>query len=142
MKAFFDSSVLIAAFYAPHVDHGASLNAIRTAKRKSAFCAAHTLAEVYSVMTRMPVRPRVSPSQGLLFIEAIQERFTVITLTDREYFAVITDAAGRGIVGGRIYDALILRCARKAMVEAIYTWNLTDFQRVAPPDLASAIRTP
>ena len=142
MKAFFDSSVLVAAFYGAHVHHAASLAAIQMATKKTASCAAHTLAEVYSVMTRLPVRPRINPEQGLLFIESIRERFGVVTLSDREYYEVIATAAGRGIGGGKIYDALILRCAEKSMAESIYTWNLTDFRQLADPDLSSRIRTP
>ena len=142
MKAFFDSSVLVAAFYGAHVHHAASLAAIQSATKKTASCAAHTLAEVYSVMTRLPVRPRISPEQGLLFIESIRERFTVVTLSDKEYYEVIAAAAGRGIGGGKIYDALILRCAEKSKAEAIFTLNLTDFRQLAAPELSSRIRTP
>ncbi len=142
MKAFFDSSVLVAAFHGAHVGHEHSLAAIRTATKKTAFCAVHTLAEVYSVMTRLPVRPRIAPSQGLLFVESIRERFTTVALSDREYFAVIAGAAERGVSGGKIYDALILRCAEKAQAEVIFTWNLADFRLLAGDELAARIRTP
>lgn len=142
VKSFFDSSVLVAAFYGAHVHHEASLAAIQTTSRKTASCAMHTLAEVYSVLTRLPVRPRISPSQGLLFIESIRERFTVVALSEREHFEVIAAAAGQGISGGRIYDALIVRCAEKSEADAIYTWNLGDFARIADGALVSRIRTP
>ena len=114
----------------------------RRPAKKTASCAAHTLAEVYSVMTRLPVRPRIGPEQGLLFIESIRERFTTIALSDREYFEVIASAAERGIAGGKIYDALILRCAEKSKVEAVFTWNLTEFRQLADPEFAGRIRTP
>ena len=142
MKAFFDSSVLVAAFYQAHVHHEASLAAIATASKKMAFCAAHTLAEVYSVMTRLPVRPRISPEQGLLFVESIRERFSVVALSEKEVFEVIAAAAERGIGGGKIYDALILRCAEKSKAEAIFTWNLDDFRQLAPSELADRIKIP
>ena len=142
MKAFFDSSVLVAAFYRAHVQHELSLAAIATASKKTAFCAAHTLAEVYSVMTRLPVRPRISPDQGLLFVDSIRERFSVVALSEKEYFEVIAAAAGRGIGGGKIYDALILRCAKKSKAEAVYTWNLDDFRQLAAGKLAAGLRTP
>ena len=116
--------------------------AIATATKKTAFCACHTLAEVYSVMTRLPVRPRIAPSQGLLFIESIRERFTTVALSEREYFEVIAAAAERGIGGGKIYDALILRCAEKSKAEAIFTWNLEDFRQLAATDSAARLRTP
>ncbi len=142
MKAFFDSSVLVAAFYGQHVHHEASMAVIATASKKTAFCAAHTLAEAYSVMTRLPVRPRISPEQGLLFVESIRERFSVVALSEKEVYEVITTAAGRGAGGGKIYDAMILRCAEKSKAEAIYTWNLDNFRQLASNELAAHLRTP
>jgi predicted nucleic acid-binding protein len=142
LKAFFDSSVLVAAFYGAHVHHYASLAAIQGANKKTAFCAAHTLAEVYSVMTRLPVRPRISPNQALLFVESIRERFSVVALSDTEYFEVIAAAAERGIGGGKIYDALISRCAEKSKAETVFTWNLEDFRQLAFGELAARLRTP
>ncbi|GAC1639669.1 MAG: hypothetical protein NVS9B14_20930 [Candidatus Acidiferrum sp.] len=50
-------------------------------------------------------------------------------------------AAERGIAGGRVYDALLLQCARKSKAEIIYTWNLKHFQAIAP-DLTKRMRTP
>jgi predicted nucleic acid-binding protein len=142
VRAFFDSSALVAAFYGAHVHHEASLAALQTASKETASCAAHTLAEVYAVMTRLPVRPRISLSQGLLFVESIRERFTIVTLSAKEYFEVIAGAAEHGIGGGKIYDALILRCAEKSKAETVYTWNLEDFRQVASTELAARIRTP
>lgn len=142
MKAFFDSSVLVAAFYGQHVQHETSLAAIATASKKTASCAAHTLAEVYSVMTRLPVRPRISPEQGLLFVESIRKRFSVVALSEKEVYEVIAAAAGRGVGGGKIYDAIILRCAEKSKAEAIYTWNLDDFRQLAADELAERLKSP
>jgi len=34
--------------------------------------------------------------------------------------------------GGILYDALQLRCAEKARCDRIYTFNLSDFVRLAP----------
>lgn len=80
-------------------------------------------------MTRLPGRHRLSGEQVLLFLENIRERLTLITLTGDEYHATIQEAAGAGVIGGTIYDALIARCALKAKVEAIYTWNTRHFQQ-------------
>ena len=142
MKAFFDSSVLVAAFYQAHVHHEASLAAIATASKKTAFCAAHTLAEVYSVMTRLPVRPRISPDQGLLFVDSIRERFSIVALSEKEVYEVIAAAAGQGVGGGKIYDAMILRCAEKSKAEAIFTWNLEDFRQLANSEVLVRLRAP
>ncbi len=80
-------------------------------------------------MTQMPGRNRLSGEQVLLFLEDIRERLTLITLTGDEYHAAIREAAEAGIVGGTIYDALIARCALKAKVEALYTWNTRHFEQ-------------
>ncbi len=87
------------------------------------------MAEVYSTMTRLPGRHRLSGEQVFLFLENIRERLTLITLTGDEYHGAIKEAAEVGIVGGTIYDALIARCALKAKAEAIYTWNTRHFEQ-------------
>jgi predicted nucleic acid-binding protein len=92
-------------------------------------------------MTVLPVKPMIPPEQVLLFVEETYKRLTVVSLDDAEYFDTIHKAAERGITSGRIYDALLLRCAAKVKARTIYTWNLKHFQAVAP-DLAERIRTP
>lgn len=134
--------MLVAAFYKAHVHHAASVAAIATASKETASCAAHTLAEVYSVMTRLPVRPRIGPDQGLLFVESIRERFSIVALSEKEVYEVIAAAAGRGVGGSKIYDAMILRCAEKSNAEAVYTWNLDDFRQLAVEGAAARLRTP
>ena len=129
MRAFFDTSFLIPVFIEDHENHERSLKAFVDADKKRDCCAAHSLAEVYATMTRMPGRQRLSGDQVLLFLENIRERLTLITLTGDEYHDVIKETAEAGIVGGTIYDALIARCALKAKVEAIYTWNTRHFQQ-------------
>jgi predicted nucleic acid-binding protein len=44
-------------------------------------------------------------------------------------------------VGERIYDALLLACARKSGADVIYTFNSRHFIRVAP-DLTDRIQAP
>ena len=113
-----------------HEHHERSLQAFADADKTRDCCAAHSLAEFYSTMTRLPGRHRLSGEQVLLFIENIRERLALITLTGAEYHAAIKQAAGAGIMGGTIYDALIARCAIKARVDAIYTWNTRHFQQL------------
>ncbi len=140
MKWFFDTSVLIPVFLEDHEHHEASLAAFVAADKKQACCAAHSLAELYSVLTRLPGN-RLSGEQVLLFLEAIEEHLTLIALDGREYYSAIREAAGAGIVGGMLYDALLARCARKAAAQVIYTWNLQHFRRLGP-EVAKRIKTP
>ena len=141
MRRFFDTSVLIAVFYGDHPAHQAAIQRYRDANPRTAFCAAHSVAELYAVMTRLPVRPAIAPEQCMLFVNDLRERFTLVGLTGAEYVATVARAAKAGLPGGKVYDALILACAGKAGAEVVYTLNAKDFERIAP-DLAGRIQSP
>jgi predicted nucleic acid-binding protein len=64
MKAFFDTSVLVPVFYGDHVYHHASLVAFVQCNKSNGWCGAHSLAEVFSTLTRMPGRHRISGAVG------------------------------------------------------------------------------
>lgn len=132
---------MIAAFWGDHSDHEASLRVFAEANRESGACGIHSLAEVYAVMTALPVRPILGPEQVFLFVQQVAERLTTITLEPAEYLDSIRAASDSGFAGGRIYDALLLACARKSQAGIIYTWNVKHFRQIAP-DLAGCIRTP
>ena len=141
MKEFFDTSVLVAAFWGGHVHHPASLKRFAAAKKEHSACGIHSLAEVYAVMTALPVKPMIPPEQALLFVEEVRNRLTLVSLSPREYFAVIQSAASRGFTGGRVYDALLLACADKCNAQSLFTWNLRHYQAIAP-HLAARIQSP
>ena len=141
MKQFFDTSVLVAAFFSFHIHHNPSLKRFASAEKSTSACGIHSLAEVYSAMTRLPVRPPIPPEQALLFLDEIRTRLTIVTLTPEEYFKTIQSAAAKGYTGGRVYDALLLACADKFQSQAIYTWNLKQFQALSPK-LADKIQNP
>ncbi len=141
MKEFFDTSVFIGAFWRGHPQHDASLKLVSAAKRKNSACAAHTLAEVYATMTALPVKDVIPPEQAMLFVQEVRERCTIVTLTEDDYSETIEHVAACGFSSGRVYDALLLKCAAKVKAEAIYTWNLKHFRTIAP-SLADRIQTP
>ena len=141
MKAFFDTSALIPVFLEDHEHHERSLKAFAGADKRRNYCAAHSLAEVYSTMTRLPGRHRLSGEQVLLFLENIRERLTLIALTGDEYLVAIMEAAEVGVIGGRIYDALIARCALKVRADTLYTWNTKHFEQFGPA-IVERLRTP
>ena len=141
MKAFLDTSVLVATFYAQHEHHAPSIELFLRFDKNDACCAAHSLAETYSVLTGRTGKNRATPDEALLFLGNIRDRLTIITLDSQEYFAAIEASAALGIVGGALYDALLAHCALKAQAESIYTWNLKHFQRLGTTITAS-IKTP
>lgn len=141
MKIFFDTSVLIATAVEGHEHHERSFALFVGADRKTACCAAHTLAEVYATLTRLPGKIRLSADQALLFLDSIEERLEVVSLDAREYRLAIREAATAGIVGGTTYDALLGWCALKARATRIYTWDVADFRRLGG-EVAQRVRTP
>lgn len=140
MKAFFDTSVLVAAFHAHNPQHDRSVTLFSSQKKSTAVTGAHCFAEFYAVTTRMPGRFRASPHEARLFLTDAQERFSVVTLDGPEYVEALDAASERGIAGWAIYDALIARCALKAKAQTIYTWNVRHFQRFA--EIADRVREP
>jgi len=141
VKAFLDTSVLVATFYADHEHHPPSIDLFLRHRKPDACCAAHSLAEIYSSLTGMPGKERASPDEALLFLGNIRERLTMVALTADEYASAIEAAAANGIVGGGIYDALIAHCALKAGAQTIYTWNVKHFKRLGA-DVAKRVSTP
>jgi len=141
VKSFFDTSVLVATSVEAHEHHERSFALFARADRKTAGCAAHSLAELYATLTRLPGKARLSADQALLFLDSVEERLEIVSLDVREYRLAIQDAAAAGIVGGTIYDALIGWCALKARANRIYTWDVADFQRLGT-EIAEKVRTP
>jgi predicted nucleic acid-binding protein len=131
LSALFDTSVLIPVFLEDHPHHERSLSAFVKANPRNDCCAAHSLAEVYATMTRLPGRFRPTREQVLAFLDDISARLALVTLSASEYRTAIRHAAELGVSGGTIYDALIARCAVKANVDTLYTWNQTHFEQVA-----------
>lgn len=141
MRVFCDTSVLIPLFYGDHQHHDASIRAVEQLQPGESFCASHNLLEVYSSLTRMPGRFRVSAERAGLFIAGLRERFQAVALTPGEYSSMLDHQSAAGITGGAIYDAMIARCAVKAEVETLLTWNLRDFTRFGP-EVAQLLKTP
>lgn len=129
MRAFLDTSVLVAAFYGDHEHHERSLALLAEQEKPGGYTAAHCLAEVYSVLTGMPGKDRVSPHEALLFLGDVRQRLAMIALEDTEYFAALESAAAIGVAGGSVYDALTAHCAVKAKAQTLYTWNVRHFRR-------------
>lgn len=141
MRSFFDTSVLVPVFVPGHQHQERSLIAFSAVDSRSGCCAAHSLAEVYASLTRLPGKYRAAPEQAILCLEAVQERLNVVALEAAEYVAAIREAAGTGIEGGTLYDAVLRACATKAKTDVLYTWNTRDFQRLGIK-VSRLVRTP
>jgi predicted nucleic acid-binding protein len=141
MRVFFDTSVFISVFWGGHPGHTPSMDLFRQATPKHSSCGIHSLAEVYASLTALPLRPSIVPEQAVLSIQEIRNRCSLVALSEDQYSETVEKAAARGLKSSMVYDALLLRCAEKADVEIIYTWNAKHFRAIAP-SLAERIQTP
>ncbi len=137
-----DTSVLVAASDTAHQHHAASLAVVSTARRDRAFCAAHTLAELYAVLTAAPAPRRRPTADVLANAQHAASVFTPIALNVDDYLWVLRHAGSVGLRSGQVYDALILKAAERAGAATIYTWNLRHCLQSAWPAITGRIRTP
>ena len=70
-SVLFDSSALIAAFIEAHVKHKIAFEWLRRAKMKEFdfVVSAHSILEVYSVLTSAPFKPEISPASAKRIID-------------------------------------------------------------------------
>ena len=144
MRILLDTSVLVAAMVEAHPAHEQGLAWLKrvTDGADKGLVAAHSVAELYAVLTTLPVHPPISPLDARRLIQHnVTEKFEIVFLSDQDYIQVIEHLAALGIIGGATYDALILRAAANANVDLVVTLNAKDFQRVYP-DLADRIVAP
>jgi predicted nucleic acid-binding protein len=142
---YFDTSVLVPAAVTRHPHNAPALAVLEelVSRKHRGFISAHSLTEIYSVLTRTPFKPPLYPSEAWQIIEQmILPHMELVTLTAKEYKEVVHHCAASGWAGGRIHDAVHLRCAQKADCDRIYTFNVKDFRELAPAGLADKVSVP
>jgi predicted nucleic acid-binding protein len=145
VETFFDTSVLVSASERNHPHYESASAVVRRVigGQEKGFICAHSIAEVYASLTRLPVQPRIQPDQAARIIqENILPYFTTTPLERGDYVSALERVSAGGWSGGKIYDALLLQCAARCKVKRIYTFNLGDFRRLAPPELRHFIQPP
>jgi predicted nucleic acid-binding protein len=145
MKVFLDTSVLVAAVVTKHEHHGRAYTILDRVQngRDEGHISGHCMAEMYSVLTKLPPPFRHTPEHALLSLEEnVVKYFQITALRPNEYAPLIREAALSGIQGGTIYDAIFPKCAAKSGAETIWTFNLRHFQNIAPRTHVSLISSP
>ena len=144
MRVLLDTSVLVAAIVEAHPMHSVALPWLQRTKAKvdTGLVAAHSLAELYAILTTLPLRRRIAPALAWELIQRnVLAALEVVALTVDDYAVVVARLSEMGMAGGVTYDALILEAADKGQADRIVTLNEADFQRVAP-HLADRIASP
>ena len=135
MKTLFDTSVIVASLVEAHPMHQRAFPWLKRAKEKNLelIIAGHTVAELYSVLSTLPTKPRISPAVAWRLIhENIEAIGKIVSLSATEYSSVIKKISEMGLTGGITYDALIAKVAEKSRVEQLLTLNSDHFKRVWP----------
>lgn len=144
MKTLFDTSVIIASLVETHPMHKRAFPWLKKAKSDEfeLVVAGHTLAELYAVLSTLPIKPRISPAVSWRLInENVAAIGKIISLTPAEYRSVIKQIAESGLSGGIIYDALIAKVAQKSNVKRLLTFN-SDHFKLAWPEGENLIFSP
>jgi predicted nucleic acid-binding protein len=142
---YFDTSVLVSAAVTRHPHNAPTLAVLEEmiGQKHRGFISAHSLTEVYSVLTRTPFKPPLYPSEAWQIIgEMILPHMELVTLTSQGYREVVRRCASSAWTGGRVHDAVHLSCAQKAACDRIYTFNVKDFRTLASSDQADKIAAP
>ena len=148
MKLFFDTSVLVAAMVAAHPQHAhaavALARVVLAGSKDKGFVCCHSLAELYAVLTRLPLSPAIHPAEAhRLIAENVIAHFRLVPLVAEDYRESLRALAGAGFAGGMIYDALLMRAAERSGAEQVFTFNTAHFQRLAhTPQLRARLASP
>lgn len=111
MRVALDTSVAVPFVMASHVAHELVRNRLGGSE---VVLTSHSLAETYSVLTRLPGDARLAPLDA---VELIDANFSdVLPLDNAVAVSVHQSFAALGIVGGAVFDALIALAAREAQV--------------------------
>lgn len=110
----FDTSAAVPLLMRAHAAHTAVR---RHAAGRAAVLTTHSLAETYSVLTRLPGDARVTPSDAVRLLDG--NFGTALPVPDSELAGLPAVLAPLGIAGGAVYDALVGLAARAAGVPLV-----------------------
>jgi len=137
MKPYlFDTSVLIPAFVASHPHHARAHPWLARALNEELklFLSAHSLAETFAVLTRLPLKPVMPPGVAYHLLEENLKCAEIVELSTAQYWRVLDRMRSLTLSGGSVYDAITIEVARHLDVECLLTFNVRDFRRLWPEE--------
>ena len=143
IKVLFDTNILVAATIETHPNYAIAFPWLQQVRNRAiyGYISTHSLAELYSVLTRLPLPRKIGPQQACDGIKNNLNYFEFIDLDSNDYIKVIETVSQAEITGGGIYDALIAQAALKAKVDILLTLNPKHFTRLGEP-IASLVQDP
>lgn len=126
MKRYLDSSVLVEACLA-RSPHFAAADAL--VRSPDSVTSTHALAECFATLSGNPYL-RLSPATAAQLPLDLLRELSLVELSGALYRETLARAAGRGIRGGLIYDALHAAAAELSGCNEIITLNLSHFRHL------------
>jgi len=132
MKCFFDTSILVAAVLPDHESHTVAASWLQAALtgKIHGMIAAQCIAEFYSVLTRLPLNPKILPDQVKHLIEHNLYPLDIQILRIEDYQRSVDRLSNLGLAGGVVFDALLAEVALRERADRLLTFNLKDFRRL------------
>jgi predicted nucleic acid-binding protein len=126
-----------------HEHHGRTRRTVeeRLTRGERLMVAGPGIIEAYAVLTRLPYPRRLSATTAGTLLEEnfAADDVDIISLDSRQYVRLLREAPPREVVGGIIYDAVILACALSAGATALLTFNTRHFARLVPDGIALVV---
>jgi len=92
--------------------------------------AAHSLLELYAVLSRLPISPQIYPATARRLVEEnVSGVARIVSLPASDFLRKTADL---GLAGGVAYDSLIAYAAQKGRADRLLTLNLGHFERLWP----------
>jgi predicted nucleic acid-binding protein len=135
VKVAFDTSVLVPAIVAGHRHHARArcwILAVETGRLEGT-ASWHAMSETWSVLTRLPVTPRITSLAAWGAVRRLCSMLTLLTLVppaERIYRTALARCTARRLTSGVVFDALHLVTAEEAGADAMLTFNQADFVRL------------
>lgn len=134
MKVAFDTSVLLAAVVDAHPHHARASWWMRTRRKLVRTASWHAYAEVWAVLTTLPIEPRITGDVASAVLERLRRTVDFVVPRSATYPAAVARCNARGLRSGAVYDALHLVTAETEGADLLLTFNIEDFLRLAEPD--------
>ncbi|NJM49153.1 MAG: type II toxin-antitoxin system VapC family toxin [Alkalinema sp. RU_4_3] len=143
MKVLFDTSVIVPSLVQTHPFHGICFPWLQRAEsgQIQGYLSTHSLAETYSVLTRMPIKPKPSVDQVAQSLMDLLVYFQTVSLEQADYQSVIQRLTALNLPGGVIFDGLLAQSALKGGVDKLLTLNPKDFNRLGQ-DVVAIVQVP
>lgn len=133
-----DTTCLVALLCGWHEHHAATASALerRIDAGATLVLPAPALIEAYSVLTRLPAPHRLAPvDASQLLRQNFEQGARVASLSAKDTWSLLGNAPLDKVQGGRVYDAVMAACARKAGARELLTLNLRHFEGFADATL-------